>query len=277
MAPNSASQRSVDAARSARPAALRSGQRSSYACSPMAVAKVGLRRKNSARKASARLGRSDIRGVYGAARSTDDLARYHRAMSIQTWVRPVVLEGSRIRMEPLREDHLADLALVAFDLPIWQWTIMGPQDEAGLQRWVETALANQEAGTERPFATIDLASGRAIGSSRFMSIVPEHRRLEIGWTWVGTAFQRTGANREAKLLQLTHAFETLGANRVEFKTHARNERSRNALAGIGATFEGVFRNHTIMPDGSLRDSAYFSVIADEWPMVKAGLIAGLAR
>jgi RimJ/RimL family protein N-acetyltransferase len=180
-------------------------------------------------------------------------------------------------MEPLREDHLADLALVAFDAPLWQWTIMGPQDEAGLRRWVETALANQEAGTERPFATIDLATGRAVGSSRFMSIVPEHRRLEIGWTWIGTGYQRTGSNREAKLLQLTHAFETLGANRVEFKTHARNEQSRNALAGIGATFEGVFRNHTIMPDGSLRDSAYFSVIVEEWPGVKAALIAGLAR
>ena len=110
-----------------------------------------------------------------------------------------------------------------------------------------------------------------------MSIVPEHRRLEIGWTWIGTAFQRTGANREAKLLQLTHAFETLRANRVEFKTHSRNERSRNALAGIGATFEGVFRNHSIMPDGSIRHSAYFSVIAEEWPEVKATLVAGLAR
>ena len=198
-------------------------------------------------------------------------------MAEQTWVEPVVLEGTRVRLEPLRADHLADLELVAFDLPIWQWTIMGAQDAAGLRRWVETALANQEAGTERPFATIDLASGRAVGSSRYMTIVPEHRRLEIGWTWVGTAFQRTGANREAKLLQLTHAFETLGANRVEFKTHARNERSRNALAGIGATFEGVFRNHTIMPDGSLRHSAYFSVIAEEWPDVKAALVARLAR
>ena len=154
---------------------------------------------------------------------------------------------------------------------------MGPQDDAGLERWLEIALANAETGTERPFATIDLASGRAIGSSRFMSIVPEHRRLEIGWTWVGTAFQRSGVNREAKLLQLSHAFEVLGANRVEFKTHARNERSRTALAGIGATFEGVFRNHMIMPDGSIRDSAYFSVIAEEWPAVKAGLRAGLAR
>ena len=198
-------------------------------------------------------------------------------MLTQEWVEPVVLEGSRVRLEPLRADHLDDLALVAYEPVLWEWTIMGPQDEAGLRRWVETALANQAAGTERPFATIDRASGRAIGSSRFMSIVPEHRRLEIGWTWVGTAFQRSGANREAKLLQMTHAFETLGANRVEFKTHSRNERSRNALAGIGATFEGVFRNHSIMPDGSIRHSAYFSVIAEEWPEVKAALVARLAR
>ena len=110
-----------------------------------------------------------------------------------------------------------------------------------------------------------------------MSIVPEHRRLEIGWTWIGSAYQRTGANREAKLLQLTHAFETLGANRVEFKTHVRNERSRAALEGIGATFEGIFRQHTIMPDGSLRDSAWFSVISPEWPAVKAALQGGLDR
>ena len=197
-------------------------------------------------------------------------------MRSQTWVEPVILEGTRVRLEPLRRDHLADLKLVAFDAPLWQWTIMGPQDDAGLERWLETALANAEAGAERPFATIDLASGRVVGSSRYMSIAPEHRRLEIGWTWIGSAFQRTGANREAKLLQLTHAFETLGANRVEFKTHARNERSRNALAGMGATFEGIFRQHMIMPDGSLRDSAWFSVIADEWPAVKARLQARAA-
>lgn len=182
-----------------------------------------------------------------------------------------------MRMEPLRADHLADLSLVAFDPPLWQWTIMGPQDEAGLRRWVETALANQAAGTERPFATIDRASGRAIGSSRYLSIVPEHRRLEIGWTWVGSAWQRTGANREAKLLQLAHAFETLDAQRVEFKTHSHNERSRNALAGIGATFEGIFRNHMITPDGSVRHSAYFSITSEEWPAVKMRLVAGLAR
>ena len=198
-------------------------------------------------------------------------------MPAQTWVEPVVLEGTRVRMEPLSIAHFDDLAAVAFELPIWQWTIMGPQDEAGLHRWMDTALANAEAGTERPFATIDLATGRAVGSSRYMSIVPEHKRLEIGWTWLATSAQRTGINREAKLLQLTHAFETLGANRVEFKTHVRNERSRTAIAGIGATFEGIFRSHSIMPDGSIRDSAYFSVIAPEWPDVKARLVAGLER
>ena len=164
-------------------------------------------------------------------------------MPVQTWVQPVVLEGSLVRMEPLRADHLDDLRAVALDEPIWRWTIMGAQDPAGLERWVETALANAEAGIEVPFATVDRATGRAIGSSRYLSIVPEHRRLEIGWTWLGTAYQRSGRNREAKLLQLTHAFETLGANRVEFKTHARNERSRTALLGIGTTFEGVFRQH----------------------------------
>ena len=137
---------------------------------------------------------------------------------------PVTLTGRRVRLEPLAEGHLDDLARVAYDAAIWRWTIARPMDDAGLRTWLEQARANAVAGLECPFATIDLASGRAIGSSRYMTIAPEHRRLEIGWTWVATAFQRTGANREAKLLQLTHAFEALGAERVEFKTHARNER-----------------------------------------------------
>ncbi len=123
----------------------------------------------------------------------------------------------------------------------------------------------------------DEATGRAIGSSRFLNIAAEHRRLEIGWTWVGTGFRRTGANREAKLLQLAHAFEDLGANRVEFKTDSRNEASRAALLGIGATFEGIFRNHMIMPSGPLRHSAWYSVVVEDWPAVRErleGLLAG---
>ena len=195
----------------------------------------------------------------------------------QTWVAPVSLRGGRVRLEPLADTHLDDLARVAFDDAIWRWTIARPMDQAALRAWFEQARANAAAGSEVPFATLDAASGRAIGSTRFMTIAPEHRRLEIGWTWVGTEYQRTGANREAKLLQLTHAFETLGAERVEFKTHARNERSRGALLGIGATFEGVLRHHTIMPDGSNRDSAFYSVLAGEWPAVKARLQGLLAR
>ena len=212
-------------------------------------------------------------------RSHGPRARYHRGMPTmaQTWVTPVTLEGSRVRLEPLEERHLDDLRIVAFDDAIWRWITGLPMDGSGLSAWLEGTLANAAAGTEVPFATVDAASDRAIGSTRFMSIAPEHRRLEIGWTWVGTAFQRSGANREAKYLQLRHAFETLGAERVEFKTHARNERSRGALLGIGATFEGVLRHHTIMPDGSNRDSAFYSVLAGEWPAVKAGLESKLAR
>ena len=198
-------------------------------------------------------------------------------MATQSWVVPVTLEGRLVRMEPLAERHLEDLRLVAFDAAVWRWTIARPMDDAGLLEWFEATQANAATGAEVPFATIDLASGRAVGSSRFMSIAPEHRRLEVGWTWLGSAYQRSGLNRAAKLAQLTHAFEALDAERVEFKTHARNERSRSALLGIGATFEGVLRHHTIMPDGSNRDSAFYGVLAGEWPRVKARLEASLDR
>jgi RimJ/RimL family protein N-acetyltransferase len=194
-----------------------------------------------------------------------------------TWVQPVTLEGRLVRLEPLAESHLEDLAAVAFDPSIWRWTIARPTDLAGLRAWLDAAVANATAGSEMPFATIDQATGRAVGSTRFMSIVPDHRRLEIGWTWVGLAQQRTGANREAKYLQLRHAFEELGANRVEFKTDSLNEKANPALLGIGATFEGTFRNHMIMPDGRLRHSNYYSVVAEEWPAVKSRLEAMLTR
>ena len=191
------------------------------------------------------------------------------------WVTPVVLEGSLVRLEPLSRDHLDGLAAVALDPLIWRFTIARPTDRAGLEAWLETALANAATGAEVPFATIDRASGRPIGSSRFMSIVPEHRRLEIGWTWLGRDWQRTGSNREAKYLQMRHAFEVLGANRVEFKTDSRNEAARGGLLGAGTTFEGIFRNHMVMPDGPLRHSAWYSVTREEWPAVKARLEASI--
>jgi RimJ/RimL family protein N-acetyltransferase len=191
------------------------------------------------------------------------------------WVSPVVLEGSLVRLEPLSRQHLDGLAAVALDPLIWRFTIARPADRAGLEAWLDAALANAAAGTEVPFATIDRASGRTIGSSRFMSIVPEHRRLEIGWTWLGRDWQRTGSNREAKYLQMRHAFEVLDANRVEFKTDSRNEAARTGLLGAGTTFEGIFRNHMVMPDGPLRHSAWYSVTREEWPAVKARLEASI--
>src|SRR5688500_4479340 len=194
-------------------------------------------------------------------------------MKTASWVSPVTLAGSIVRLEPLSIEHLDGLAEVAFDRAIWRWTIARPTDIDGLRAWLEAALAAQAAGTELPFATVDLASGRPIGSTRFLSIVPEHRRLEIGWTWVAPAWQRRGANREAKYLQLRHAFEDLGANRVEFKTDSRNEKANPALLAIGATFEGTFRNHMIMPDGPLRHSNYYSVTIEDWPATKARLEA----
>jgi RimJ/RimL family protein N-acetyltransferase len=187
------------------------------------------------------------------------------------WVRPVTLEGSIVRLEPLSLDHLDDLADLAFEGDLWRWTMVQPSNRDELRAWIEAAVAGREAGSEMPFATIDKASGRAIGSSRFMSIVPEHKRLEIGWTWIALAHQRSGANREAKLLQMTHAFETLGANRVEFKTDSLNEKANPGLLRIGATFEGTFRNHMVMPGGRLRHSNYYSVTREEWPAVKAAL------
>jgi RimJ/RimL family protein N-acetyltransferase len=190
---------------------------------------------------------------------------------------PVTLAGHLVRLEPLELEHVPALAEVALDPAIWQWTLARPTDEAGLRVWTAAAIAGRDAGTELPFVTLDAATGRPIGSSRYLNIVMEHRRLEIGWTWVAPPWQRTGANREAKLLMLSHAFDTLGCRRVEFKTDSRNEPSRRALLGIGAQFEGIFRNHMVMPGGGPRHSAYYSVIDDEWPVVRARLEASLAR
>jgi RimJ/RimL family protein N-acetyltransferase len=190
---------------------------------------------------------------------------------------PVTLVGRIVRLEPLELDHVAGLAEVGLDPAIWRWTTARPRSEADLRGWAAEAIAARGAGRELPFVTLEAETGRPIGSSRYLNIVPQHRRLEIGWTWLAPAWQRTGANREAKLLMLTHAFETLGCRRVEFKTDSNNEASRTALLGIGAQFEGIFRKHVVMPGDGVRHSAYYSVIDDEWPEVRAGLEKSLAR
>jgi N-acetyltransferase len=184
---------------------------------------------------------------------------------------PVTLEGPTIRLEPLTLDHLDALSGVALDPELWRLTVSKVATRADLEQYVHEALAEQRAGTALPFATVLRATGQFIGSTRFGNAVPAHRRVEIGWTWVGTPWQRSGANREAKYLMLRHAFEHWGCLRVEFKTSALNQRSRNALLGIGAVEEGILRHHMINDDGSLRDSVYFSILSEEWPAVKRRL------
>jgi RimJ/RimL family protein N-acetyltransferase len=193
------------------------------------------------------------------------------------WVEPVTLEGQFVRLEPLSLDHLPGLTQIGLDAEIWRWMPMSVQSPSDMRRLIEEAVAESEAGTMVPFATIDKATAKPVGSTRYLSIVPQHRRLEIGWTWLGPTAQHSAINTEAKLLMLTHAFDKLGALRVEFKTDALNEKSRTALTKIGTTEEGVFRNHMIMPGDRRRDSAYYSIIEEEWPRVRQHLESRLAR
>ena len=178
------------------------------------------------------------------------------------WARPVRLEGRLVTLEPLGQEHVEGLRAAAADPLVWRWL------STGFDEWLADALTQAE---DAVFTV--LRDGEPVGSTRYLSIAPEHRRLEIGWTWLAREVWGTGANTEAKLLLLEHAFEELGALRVEFKTDARNERSRAALAALPAEFEGVFRAHMLVRDGVRRDSAYYAVIADDWPAVKARLRA----
>ena len=183
-----------------------------------------------------------------------------------------VLDGKVVRLEPLARRHEEGLFEVARDERIWRWM---PYDASAspetFHAWLEDAMAASEAGTEGAFATIDADTGQPIGSTRYLALRPEHRSLEIGWTWLAPAYWQTGANIEAKLLMLRHAFEDLGCLRVEFKTDARNDRSRAALAALPARFEGVFRKHMLVRGGERRDSAYYSIIDEEWPEVRENL------
>lgn len=190
---------------------------------------------------------------------------------------PVVLEGSHVRLEPLCADHHADLCVVAFDEEIWRWSLTDIQTPDDLRRYLDRALEEQASGVSLPFATVDRASGKAIGSTRFGSIDHANRRVEIGWTWLGRAFQRTACNTEAKYLMLRHAFERLGCLRVELKTDALNARSRAAILRLGAKEEGMLRKHMMTDRGRARDTVYFAIVDDDWPAVKKGLEEKLAK
>ena len=188
------------------------------------------------------------------------------------------LQGSIVRLEPLRPEHRDGLAEAAADPEIWAWMDRRiPGEEGAFDRWFDTRLAVSEHGDEWCFATISVATGSPVGSSSYLHVRPEHDGLEIGWTWLNPAAWRTGANAEAKLLMLAAAFDGLGCMRVEFKTDARNERSRAALEALPASFEGIFRKHMLIPVVGVRDSAYYAITDEEWPRVRERLSARIER
>ena len=192
-------------------------------------------------------------------------------------VETITLSGEAVRLEPLSLDHHDALCEIGLDPALWCWTTVQIATREDMRRYIEDALRMRDAGSALPFATIDRASGRVAGCTRYGNIDPANRRLEIGWTFVALQWQRTRINTEAKYLMLCHAFETLGSIRVEFKTDALNETSRRAIARIGAREEGTLRHHMICADGRYRDTVYFSVIAPDWPQVKAALETKLRR
>jgi RimJ/RimL family protein N-acetyltransferase len=183
--------------------------------------------------------------------------------------------GRRVVVEPLSAAHEAGLLQAADDAKMFQWMPVDMTSPEALREWLATTLAAADAGREVPYTILDAGSGRVLGSTRFLDPHLEHLRAEIGWTWVTRDVWGSGVNVETKLLLLGHAFEQVGLSRVEFKTDARNARSRGALEALGAQFEGVFRKHMVVRDGGPRDSAYYSVIDDDWPSVKRALRARL--
>ncbi len=182
------------------------------------------------------------------------------------------LEGSIIVLEPIREEHREGLKSASLDPETWTWVDRRmPGETAQFNAWFDGKVAASASGSEWCFVTTLASDRRPVGSSSYLAIRPEHDGLEIGWTWLHPSAWRTGANREAKRLMLAFAFDELGAMRVEFKTDARNERSRAALTALPARFEGIFRKHMLMPVVGVRDSAFFSIVDDEWPSVRTRL------
>lgn len=186
------------------------------------------------------------------------------------------LEGSIVVLEPLAEGHADELWEAAQAPEIWDWLAHIGSSREYFDGWLQMSLAAARDGSEGVFATRDKRTGSIVGSTRYLNVRPADRVVEIGWTWLNPAVWGSGVNVEQKLLMLEHAFEALDCVRVEFKTDARNSRSRAAISALPAQFEGILRKHMTVPDVGVRDSAYFSIIDDEWPEVRANLQRRLA-
>ncbi len=193
-------------------------------------------------------------------------------------IKPVVLTGKHVRLEPMTLEHVESLAEIGVGHDFWDFMVYGKmEDVEDMRGWVTHILERAAKGTDLPFVAIHLASGRVAGATRYLNIMPNDRGLEVGGTWYGLEFQRTAVNTECKYLLFQHAFETLGAIRLQLKTDSRNERSQRAIERIGAVKEGVFRNHMILPDGVIRHSVFYSILDSEWGGVKKRLEERLAR
>jgi len=192
-------------------------------------------------------------------------------------IEPVVLDGERVRLEPMRRNHLDALTEAGRYEELWQWTRATATTKETMSEYVEDALEEAASGTALPFVTIDKPSETVVGSTRFGNIDPANRRAEIGWTWISPPFQRSYVNSEAKYLMLRHAFDVWECVRVELKTDALNEKSRAAMLRLGAAEEGTLRRHMITYSGRFRDSVYYSILDHEWPAIRARLEARLRR
>jgi N-acetyltransferase len=184
---------------------------------------------------------------------------------------PTTLRGVHATLEPLDRSHEQALNDAANDGELWRSTVTTVPSQETMPRFIETALSVQRSGTGLPFVIVQNSTGKVVGTTRFYQAEPAYRTVEIGYTWLAKSAQRTGVNTDAKLLLLTHAFETWRCIRVSFITNVLNHQSRNAILRLGAKEEGVMRNHMIMPDGRYRDTVLFSIIESEWSDVKARL------
>jgi RimJ/RimL family protein N-acetyltransferase len=199
------------------------------------------------------------------------------SLSFQWPLRPRILSYGSVRLEPIDPTHFPALSELAGEEDIWRYmTYARLTDADALHRWIDGAVQANALGTELNFAVIDERNGKAVGGTSLYRVVPEHRRLELGKSWIGAPYRRSHINTTAKYLMLQHAFETVGANRVELNTDSRNLRSLKAIERIGAQRDGVLRAYAIMRDGYVRDTMNYSVTFRDWPSVKSRLAAMLA-